>query len=246
MPNPELVRRKELKKTRKGNRQDPVSSQRLRKIRAGNAAGAAGFCRPAGARAAGGSVNPGLRPGLLSVAPPALGTGDEDVATPNPFQKRAGSRRAPRSCVVLRVFAALREAPSDPYFASREAAKAAKKTTWFQGSRASHDPERGHTRTGAPPSSFAASRLRVRHRSPQDPALVRRKEPKKTKRGSRQDPASSPRLGTIRAGSAAGTGGFCRPAGARASGGPVNPGSRPGLSSVAPPALGTGDRTTSR
>jgi hypothetical protein len=49
-----------------------------RTIRFGNAGGVTGFCRPAGAWAAGGPVNPGSRPGLSSVAPPALESGRPD------------------------------------------------------------------------------------------------------------------------------------------------------------------------
>ena len=63
---------------------------RVRTIRSGNAAGAAGFCRPAGTWAPGDRVNPGLRPGLSSAAPPALDPGD------------SATRRRPSVTVFMR------------------------------------------------------------------------------------------------------------------------------------------------
>jgi hypothetical protein len=84
-------------------------------IRSDYAGGAAGICRPAGARAAGGSVNPGSRPGLPSVAPPALGRGDSTTKRRRSVTVSGVSTEnvtPPRSCLVLRGFAASREISS--------------------------------------------------------------------------------------------------------------------------------------
>jgi hypothetical protein len=71
-----------------------------------------GFCRPAGARAAGGTGEPGLTPGPILCR--ASGAGpwrpdDEPVTGDHRFHASTGKETPPRACLVLRGFAASRE-----------------------------------------------------------------------------------------------------------------------------------------